>query len=31
MSWLDVFVIGLGEEQCDPKDVECLRRQKKDQ
>jgi hypothetical protein len=29
LSWLDVFVVGLGEEQCDPKDVECLRRQKK--
>jgi filamentous hemagglutinin len=28
LSWLDVFVIGLGEEQCDPKDLECLRRQK---
>ena len=31
LSWLDVFVVGLGEEQCDPKDVECLRRQKKDE
>ncbi len=29
LSWLDVFVIGLGEDQCDPKDAECLRRQKK--
>jgi hypothetical protein len=28
LSWLDVFVVGLGEEQCDPKDVECLKRQK---
>jgi hypothetical protein len=29
LSWLDVFVVGLGEESCDPKDLECLRRQKK--
>lgn len=27
MSWLDVFVVGLGEGQCDPKDLECLKRQ----
>lgn len=27
LSWLDVFVIGLGEDACDPKDVECLKRQ----
>lgn len=27
MSWLDVFVVGLGEDQCDPKDTECLKRQ----
>jgi hypothetical protein len=25
-SWLDVFVIGLGEENCKPDDVECLKR-----
>jgi filamentous hemagglutinin len=31
VSWLDVFVIGLGEENCSPQDVECLKRaQKKD-
>ncbi len=29
LSWLDVFVVGLGDESCDPKDLECLRRQKK--
>ncbi len=29
LSWLEVFVVGLGEEQCDSKDNECLRRQKK--
>lgn len=28
LSWLDVFVIGLGEENCKPDDVECLKRQK---
>jgi filamentous hemagglutinin len=28
LSWLDVFVTGLGEENCDPKDIECLKRQK---
>jgi filamentous hemagglutinin family protein len=28
LSWLDVFVVGLGEESCDPKDMECVRRQK---
>ena len=28
LSWLDVFLLGLGEENCDPKDVECLKRQK---
>jgi filamentous hemagglutinin family protein len=27
LSWLDVFVIGLGEEGCRPDDLECLRRQ----
>ncbi len=29
LSWLDVFVVGLGDESCDPKDLECLRRQQK--
>jgi hypothetical protein len=29
LSWLDVFVTGLGEENCKPDDVECLERQKK--
>jgi len=28
LSWLDVFVIGLGEENCKPDDIECLKRQK---
>jgi hypothetical protein len=28
MSWLEVFVLGIGEESCDPKDLECLKRQK---
>jgi filamentous hemagglutinin len=28
LSWLDVFVTGLGEENCKPEDVECLKRQK---
>jgi len=28
LSWLDVFVTGLGEENCRPDDVECLKRQK---
>jgi hypothetical protein len=30
ISWLDVFVTGLGEENCSPQDAECLKRQKKD-
>jgi hypothetical protein len=29
LSWLDVFVTGLGEENCKPDDIECLKRQKK--
>jgi hypothetical protein len=29
LSWLDVFVVGLGDETCDPKDLECVRRQQK--
>jgi len=29
LSWLDVFVVGLGEETCSPKDIECLKRQPK--
>jgi hypothetical protein len=28
LSWLDVFVIGLGEENCKPEDLECLKHQK---
>jgi filamentous hemagglutinin len=28
LSWLDVFVTGLGEENCKPDDIDCLRRQK---
>jgi hypothetical protein len=28
LSWLEVFVTGLGEENCKPDDVECLKRQK---
>jgi filamentous hemagglutinin len=28
ISWLDVFVTGLGEENCRPDDVDCLKRQK---
>jgi len=30
LGWLDVFVVGLGEEQCATSDLECLKRQKKD-
>jgi hypothetical protein len=29
LSWLDVFVTGLGDENCKPDDMECLRRQRK--
>lgn len=29
ISWLDVFVTGLGEENCKPDDLECLKRQQK--
>jgi len=29
LSWLDVFVTGLGEENCRADDVECLKRQKR--
>jgi filamentous hemagglutinin len=28
LSWLDVFVTGLGEDNCPPSDIECLKRQK---
>jgi filamentous hemagglutinin family protein len=28
ISWLEVFVTGLGEEDCRPDDMDCLRRQK---
>jgi hypothetical protein len=27
LSWLDVFVTGLGEENCKPEDIDCLKRQ----
>ena len=27
ISWLDVFVTGLGEENCKPDDMECLKRE----
>ncbi len=30
ISWLEVFVTGLGEDNCKPDDMECLRRQKHD-
>ena len=30
ISWLDVFVTGLGEENCKPDDMACLKRQKTD-
>jgi filamentous hemagglutinin len=30
ISWLDVFVTGLGEENCKPDDIDCLKRQKHD-
>jgi len=29
IGWLDVFVEGLGEENCKPSDMECLKRQKR--
>jgi filamentous hemagglutinin family protein len=29
LGWLDVFVTGLGEENCKPEDMECIKRQKK--
>lgn len=29
LGWLEVFVTGLGEENCRPDDIECLKRQKK--
>jgi filamentous hemagglutinin len=28
LSWLDVFVTGLGEENCKQEDIECLKRQR---
>jgi filamentous hemagglutinin family protein len=28
LSWLDVFVVGLGEENCKQDDIDCLKRQK---
>ncbi len=28
LTWLDVFVTGLGEENCKPDDIDCLKRQK---
>lgn len=30
MSWLEVFVVGLGEDNCKQDDIECLKRQKTD-
>jgi hypothetical protein len=27
LTWLEVFVMGLGEENCRPDDIECLKRQ----
>ena len=27
LSWLEVFVVGLGEEGCRPDDLECLKRE----
>jgi filamentous hemagglutinin len=29
LGWLDVFVLGFGEEQCKAEDLECLKRQQK--
>ncbi len=29
LGWLDVFILGFGEEQCKAEDVECLKRQQK--
>jgi filamentous hemagglutinin len=29
LGWLDVFVVGYGDENCKPNDAECLKRQKK--
>ena len=29
LSWLEVFVMGLGEDACRPDDVECIKRQKR--
>jgi hypothetical protein len=29
LSWLEVFVLGLGEDACRPDDLDCLKRQKK--
>jgi filamentous hemagglutinin family protein len=31
LSWLDVFVVGFGEEVCKPDDIECIKRNQKDQ
>jgi filamentous hemagglutinin len=28
LNWLDVFVTGLGEENCKQDDIECLKRQR---
>ena len=28
LSWLEVFVVGLGEDNCKQDDIECLKRQK---
>jgi filamentous hemagglutinin family protein len=29
VAWLEVFVVGLGDENCKPDDLECLKRQKR--
>jgi hypothetical protein len=29
LNWLEVFVVGLGEDVCRPDDLECLRRQRR--
>jgi hypothetical protein len=29
LSWIDTFVLGLGDENCAASDLECLKRQKK--
>ena len=31
LSWLEVFVLGYGEESCKPEDNECLKRERQRQ